>query len=295
MRLFRVAKIAMTNPKLIKIELKKIIKREYARKVGRLLFLIRCYKKKVIIYRLDKDIDIILNLEWDVDYRICSGHFEPEVEGFIKQFLKPGMCFFDVGANIGQYTLIGSKYVGINGQMHSFEPAPKMFERLITNVKINQLSNVTLNNTALSDYNGYADLKICNDNAYNSIGNSPMMDVINVIKVKCTTLDEYVKLNFIEHIDLIKIDAEGAELNILKGATNIISRPYAPIIICEYNPNTSVGFDYKPNHLKNYLHSFGYEVFEMTEEGNLKIDTETKENRIAIKKGTKYYGLLSPN
>ncbi len=77
------------------------------------------------------------------------GRWEDEVAACIFGMLRPGMTFFDVGANIGFFTLLASKIVGRNGTVHSFEPDRQNFARLTQNIRQNNLVNIRANRIGL--------------------------------------------------------------------------------------------------------------------------------------------------
>src|SRR5262249_21732360 len=79
-----------------------------------------------------------------------QGYYEPEMVRLFEKLLKPGMILLDIGAHIGQYTLVASQLVGDTGAVHSFEPDPETFNWLSRNLQMNARRNVHLNQLALS-------------------------------------------------------------------------------------------------------------------------------------------------
>ncbi len=166
------------------------------------------------------------------------GRNEIFLTDFIINYLKPGDVFIDGGANIGYYTLLTSKIVGDNGQVHSFEPTPSVYQILKNNSKLNK--NVHTCKAALTDKNGtvsFTDFGL-KHSLYNSVIELPEDHIANqeskkikAISVGSITLDDYcnqynLKPNF------IKLDIEGAELNAILGAKTIIDK-YKPIVAIE--------------------------------------------------------------
>ena len=120
--------------------------------------------------------------------------------------------FFDVGANIGSYTLIASE---ARGSVVSFEPHPKSFAILQRNMEINNRNNVTLLNAAVSDHSGTLDLTDSSELALNKVAERDRKPA-DVIKVEATTLDKTChKLRLTPNI--VKIDVEGYEAKVLDG------------------------------------------------------------------------------
>jgi FkbM family methyltransferase len=202
------------------------------------------------------------------------GVFEKDECHFALNFLSPGMVFFDVGANLGQYTLLAADRVGETGQVHSFEPSPRMFKELLFNVELNKLSGIChLNNQAISNHEGTAQLSIYEPGGevYGSIGTQHWCNskIIKYESVATTTLDHYVEKNELQHVDLIKIDIEGAELLALQGAAELLSRDDSPQILIEVADINTAGFGYPAMEIIHYLESLGYRLFSFGPKGKL--------------------------
>lgn len=198
-------------------------------------------------------------------YIYIDGVFEPASWDFVKRFVKPAMTVFDLGANLGQYTLLAAKCIGSSGQVHSFEPSSRMFEELRFNVSLNGFSErCTLNNAAVSNAAGYALLAKCapGNEVYASLGNvnRPQLKNAEREEVKVLRLDDYVSERRIDHVDFMKIDIEGAELLALKGAERLLSRNDAPTILLEMADINTDGFGYKAVEAWDFLTAKGYHV-----------------------------------
>jgi FkbM family methyltransferase len=250
---------------------------------------------KAIITRLGKDLKVRIYAHDIIGKDIyIKGIFEKAECMFVTGFLKPGMTFFDIGANLGQYTLLGAKQVGSNGQVHSFEPSSRMFSELNFNVSLNGLSNVShLNNVAVSDREGIARLSKyeAGGEVFGSLGNQNWAgkSIIGHEEVKTITLNGYIKEHNISHVDLIKIDIEGAELLALRGAQQLLSRADAPAIVLEMADITTDGFGYKALEIWDYLESFGYRMYCFNNKGDISGQAERPgdfvkaQNLVAIK------------
>jgi len=132
-----------------------------------------------------------------------------------------GICF-DVGANIGIYTILFSKF---SKSVYSFEPSPGNLRFLYKMLEINKIKNAQVIRSAVADFIGVCSFKESNSCA------TGKLDEKGNLKVKVTTLDEFSAKSNIQP-DLIKIDVEGAELSVLKGAKNCILNKH-PIIVME--------------------------------------------------------------
>src|SRR4030095_6099777 len=139
-----------------------------------------------------------------------------------------GDTFIDIGAHIGRYTLISSRRVGTIGKVIAIEADPENFKILCRNIELNNASNVTsLNATVYSDKRRIMFYK--SDKLGNSIYNTLLSERLGYetfLEVETDTLDKLIESIHIkpENINWIKIDVEGAELEVLKGATNILTK-----------------------------------------------------------------------
>ncbi|HEX2067699.1 MAG TPA: FkbM family methyltransferase, partial [Nitrososphaeraceae archaeon] len=143
---------------------------------------------------------------------------------------KQGDIVVDIGANIGRYTIIGSKRVGTQGKVVAIEAHPGNFEMLNRNIKLNQLTNVIPLNYAAYSKETKIRLYVPGEESgytvYNTIMSNRAGTEENFVEVNANTLDYLLQLNQIrqEQVKWIKIDVEGAELDVLKGSTNVLSK-----------------------------------------------------------------------
>src|SRR5262249_28362466 len=149
------------------------------------------------------------------------------------RLLKTKSCVLDVGANIGYYTLLAAKALEGRGEVHSFEPCPRVFQWLSENVRLYCFSCLTVNQAAVSDGNGTQPLFIPADLAGSNaslIKDFTAQDSSVMTPVLC--LDTYCANQVKRPVDLLKVDAEGGELNVLRGCRSMIEQ-HQPDIICE--------------------------------------------------------------
>ncbi|MCK5270256.1 MAG: FkbM family methyltransferase [Sedimentisphaerales bacterium] len=247
------------------------------------------------IVRLGKNLKVRVYPYDIIGKRIfIDGLFEKEECRFVTGFLEPGMIFFDIGANLGQYTLLAAQRVGPTGRVHSFEPSGRMYSELQYNVGLNNLSdNCFLNEVAVSEKEGSAQLSRYEPGAevFGSLGNQHWANrsIVGSEEVKTITLDTYVLENHIPKIDLIKIDIEGGELPALRGAERILSQTDAPTIVLEMSDDNTVGFGYKALDMWDYLSEFGYRMYRFDRRGRVcgragqPVDFGHAQNLVAIK------------
>jgi FkbM family methyltransferase len=152
---------------------------------------------------------------------------------------KEGDIVIDIGAHIGLYTIISSKRVGANGKVVAIEADPSNFEMLNSNIKLNQLTNVTPLNYAAYSKETKIKLYLPSGESGFTKYNTIMPNWINTqekfVEVNANTLDYLLQLNQIrqEEVNWIKIDVEGAEFEVLKGATNVLSKSKDIAILME--------------------------------------------------------------
>lgn len=168
----------------------------------------------------------------NIDTEINEGRdWEPCVSAWIRGRLKKGDVAVDVGANIGWFTLLMSRQVGPEGEVIAFEPEPSFRERLKTHLEINQIENVLLSPFALSNEECVARI-IQNIGPYHSSAIMKYGPETEGIEVRCKTLDYMCDPLWIGKVALIKIDIDGNELKMLKGAQQTIDKS-SPFIAME--------------------------------------------------------------
>ena len=168
---------------------------------------------------------------------------------------KPGDLVIDAGAHIGFFTIKASKQVGQKGLVLAFEPHPDNFQLLTINIKLNRLENVIPINVALGDRKRKVKLFIREPRA--TIGYSLITPSHHYINVQMTTLDEILSKckNLMRRNIFIKVDVEGAEYLLLKGAKNILTSNNVKLVIETH------GDDVKQQ-CKKYLKKLGYTIKE---------------------------------
>jgi FkbM family methyltransferase len=159
--------------------------------------------------------------------------YEPEVTSYINEYLKAGQTFMDIGANNGYYTLIASQIIGDLGKVISIEPNPTALKRLEQNVLENEIKNVSIFKIALSDFNGYENLYLNNEDEDNLTSLIPNIEKMPTSKVEVRKFDDLFKD---ENIDLIKMDVEGSEISIIRGMNQYLKTHQNINIIMEWNP-----------------------------------------------------------
>jgi FkbM family methyltransferase len=159
--------------------------------------------------------------------------YESDEIAFLRSTVQPGMTTFDVGANIGYHTLLLARLVAGGGVVHAFEPEPENFGRLDAHVTLNRLENVVLNQAGACAVQGPVTLHLFPEgfNAWHSLRPLELPNPYNPgatvatereVTVDGITLDGYCADRGVERIDLLQLDVEGAELEVLEGASGLL-------------------------------------------------------------------------
>ncbi len=172
-------------------------------------------------------------VEYDPVWRwIGKGVREPGVLRFVRERIVNGSTVFDVGAHLGEWTLLFSELVGRAGKVVAFEPDPVARASLKKNLATNGISNVTVEEEGLSDRTGKALLAAERfGSGLSSIVRPHAADAhYSEVEVVATTLDEYCETHGL-FPDWIKVDAEGAEPLIVRGMRRLIETRHPQAIL----------------------------------------------------------------
>jgi FkbM family methyltransferase len=226
------------------------------------LLIKRLHSEVIVTTQICDGVSIQYPTQGNVSRDLYLGQFEHDVIDFLSYYLKPGMIVFDVGANIGVYSLLSAKYVGEHGTVHSFEPTPDIFSRLCANVKLNGFICIHPNQLAVAEKSGTSTFYLYKHNGMNSLARQDWVgEPLGQIEVKTISIDEYVCIKGLNKVDLLKIDVEGAELAVLKGARSLLCSVNPPIVVCEFCDKTTRNFGYQVSSLRDFLESVGYQLF----------------------------------
>lgn len=197
-------------------------------------------------------------------FLLFDGLWEETETRLFSSVVREGMTVVDVGANVGYYTLLAARLVGPAGRVYAFEPSPENFALLARNVEANGYKNVVLVPKAVSDMSGTARLRI--DRA-SSGGHSlsGFRGGSDFVEVETASLDEYFA-DGKESLDVIKVDAEGAEVAIFDGMSEVLRRNPNLTLLTEFFPRAISGFGYAPHEYIRQLVACGFRIYPIDED-----------------------------
>lgn len=215
----------------------------------------------------------------NLDDQLMYNKFEEAEQRFVGQFLRPGMTMVDIGAHHGLYTMLGSRRVGKKGRVVAFEPSPRECRKLKRHLRLNRCSNVQLETNALASENGVANLYVVDGyrNACNSLRQPDVPDATRTIPVPVRRLDDALAARGVSKVDFIKLDAEGAELQVLQGAEKLLTTAPRPLILAEVQDLRTQPWNYKAREIPLLLDRWEYRWFSINESGKLQVASPYEE------------------
>lgn len=166
-----------------------------------------------------------------------QGQWERNITDRLTEFIKPNMTFFDIGANIGYFSLFVASLLKNTGKVHAFEPINKLAEQIKKSVAVNNFNNITIHQVGLGDTEMETSINIRDEN----MGGSSLFDykdlnlvtISSIEKISIKTIDSLFTPQ--TKVDVIKIDVEGYELEALQGARKLLQAQH-PVIFMEFSP-----------------------------------------------------------
>jgi FkbM family methyltransferase len=163
-----------------------------------------------------------------------DGESEPALQEVLAKHLRPGMVFYDLGANVGFFTLLAARLVGMDGSVYSFEADPEMAQRLQENVEKNEFRNVRVVQKAVWSSTGSvtfncADESQSPDRGWGKVVSSPA-PAERTLRVASIALDDFARTE--APPDFVKCDVEGAEAEVFTDAHRVLAHR-RPLVACE--------------------------------------------------------------
>lgn len=221
---------------------------------------------------------------------MLNGGFENTERAFVESFLLPGMTVLDIGAHHGFYTLLASRKVGPAGEVLAIEASPRERRKLNLHLRINRCKNVQVESRGLGETEGDAELYLVKEgqSGCNSLRKPEIPDSTEAVPVRIVRLDNILRDHQIEKVDFVKLDVEGAELSVLKGAPQLLTNRPRPAILVEVQDIRTKPWGYCAREIIRYLAAVDYGWFRPLSDGRLeRIDVEREEydgNFVAVPK-----------
>lgn len=210
--------------------------------------------------KLDKGFMMNLDLNDPEQLKVYFyGHYHERYEAdLVARLLENDDVFWDIGANVGYFTLVAAMALANRGQIIAFEPGQNAYARLMENISLNPFGNIRTYPVAVSDREGEAVLHVSGDIADSSAslflagGGHGGHEVCRTV-----ALDKFLTAENLRPPTLIKLDAEGAELAVLQGAQGLISQS-PPMFLMEMEEKTLKAASASKAAIQQFLSGYGY-------------------------------------
>ncbi len=183
---------------------------------------------------------LYVNMDHPGERLFVTRYHERHVLDWLIGSVQIGWNIFDIGAYIGYYTIILGRLSGPEGKVIAFEPIDFLKERILNSARVNRLSNITVETLAVGNKSGFVKFWVHEDpeGGYGTSSSAHRPIGSKSVKVRMTTIDEYVNKRKLDRLDLIKIDVEGGEVQVLEGAYESLKK-FRPFLILEFNDEVS--------------------------------------------------------
>jgi FkbM family methyltransferase len=212
---------------------------------------------------LGNDATIRLDLSDRIERQMWGGCYEPHVQRSLRALLQPGDGFVDVGAHVGYHSVLGSALVGPQGRVFAFEADPKNFARLADHLR--PFGWAAAMNKAVWSNSGSVTFERSSQAGESGWGTLTAVRTLEKgdhISVDTVSLDDWSRENSIPNISMMKVDAEGSEVSIIRGA-QVFLRRNRPVVIIEANDVVLRQAKTSALELAEILRETGYELFEL--------------------------------
>ena len=200
-----------------------------------------------------------------MDLRRASGWYakgvnEPPIQNALAENLRTGDVFFDIGANVGFFSLLAARIVGPTGKVHSFEPVPANAAAIRRNASLNSFSHIQVHETAVGEEKGEIELILTrHPGGASIIQDTPSPDITGRTRVSLVRIDDLIAEGKIPVPTFVKIDVEGAEPAVLRGMEHTC-RKHHPGLICELDDESVEAVQRTVAGVEQMLRSWGYQV-----------------------------------
>ena len=189
-----------------------------------------------------------------------SGTNELPVQEALRDHLGAGDVFYDIGANVGFFSLVAARLVGSRGRVYAFEPVPFIADSVEANAARNRFGNVTVLVVAVGAETGTRELFMSSHPGGATLSAADASaDVVGTLQVPTVAIDELVAGGRARPPTVVKIDVEGAELDVIGGMARTM-QTFGPVLLCELDDAAPEGLARKLRRFRETLEEHGYEV-----------------------------------
>jgi FkbM family methyltransferase len=189
----------------------------------------------LVVRDRDGSVFTIPSLEEPIGLHLAAdGVYEPELASFLRDHLRPGGVFVDVGANIGVFTVMAARMVGPSGRVVAIEASPRVYPYLEHNVRTNGLENVRLRHCAAAHEENPGIAFYEAPASHFGMGALSPQFHATPTPVASHTLDRILAEENVGPVDLVKLDVEGFEANVFRGAHRLLTSDSPPLIVFEF-------------------------------------------------------------
>jgi FkbM family methyltransferase len=195
----------------------------------------------------------------NLDYILGSS--EIPMQQFIARHLSAGGVFYDIGANVGFFSLLAGKRVGPEGFVCSFEPLPENVRAIRRNALLNGMTNVSVFEVAVDAESGTGELFLTEwdgGSFLSSTGVAPQ-EPLQRRTVRVVALDDFIEAEGLRPPTLVKIDVEGVEMGVLRGMLRTLET-FKPVLVYEVDDGDKAAFERRWRALDHFAAGIGYEV-----------------------------------
>ncbi len=191
---------------------------------------------------------------------LALGTYEVPIQNIFAQYLKTGAVFYDIGANVGFFSIVAAKLVGDSGKVIAFEPGKDNAQAIRHNAALNNFKQIEVIEKAISNTSGSGQLLLAKYSGGHALATADAPpDLAGEITVDVVSIDDLIAQKLIVPPNFVKVDVEGAELDVLKGMKETI-KTYQPTIIYEVDDGDRTTYERKYQELANFMHSLDYKV-----------------------------------
>ena len=226
--------------------------------------ILRIHPRHQLVFDLGRGVNGLLRLGDDLTLRVFLNGIDRALTSTLRAYLRLGMVVLDVGANTGLYTSIAAACVGPAGRVFAFEPIPYLARRVRENAELNRLTNVEVIEAAIGAEVGRSDLHL------SAAGGDGWASLYawnwsgpETLSVPVLALDDWLEAASIERVDLVKIDVEGAEHDVLRGAVRSLATGKIGALIVEFNEETQAAAHLTAADLREFLTGFGFTWYQL--------------------------------